>query len=118
MEFGYKYVGQFQNQEEINNWAVQDGAGNTTLMPGDLKFEDFNGDGVINEYDLQPIGRSNTPEIYFDWISASWKGFDLYPDARGHQLQHTYGRDHGICPVQRFKCLGMFYGQMAPCRPL
>ena len=78
MEFGYKYVGQFQNQEEINNWAVQDGAGNTTLMPGDLKFEDFNGDGVINEYDLQPIGRSNTPEIYFGLdLSASWKGFDL-----------------------------------------
>ena len=78
MEFGYKSVGQFKNQDEINNWAVQDGAGNTTLLPGDLMFEDYNGDGVINDKDVQPIGRSNTPEIYFGLdLSASWKGFDL-----------------------------------------
>lgn len=78
MEFGYKCVGQFINQEDINSWAVQDGAGNTTLLPGDLKFEDFNGDGVINDYDVQPIGRSDKPEIYFGLdITADWKGFDF-----------------------------------------
>ena len=47
MSFGYKCVGQFQDQEDINNWAIQDDAGNTTMMPGDLKYEDFNGDGVM-----------------------------------------------------------------------
>lgn len=78
IDYGYKCIGQFNDQNEINSWAVQDGAGNTTLMPGDLKFEDFNGDGVINDYDVQPIGRNNTPEIYFGLdLSASWKGFDL-----------------------------------------
>ncbi|MDR1454174.1 MAG: TonB-dependent receptor [Tannerella sp.] len=76
--YGYKYVGQFQNQEEINTWAVQDGAGNTTLAPGDLKFEDLNGDGFINDLDVQPIGRDNTPEIYFGFdAAASWRGFDF-----------------------------------------
>ena len=65
MSFGYKCVGQFQDQEDINNWAIQDDAGNTTMMPGDLKYEDFNGDGVIDNNDIQPITRSNTPEIYF-----------------------------------------------------
>lgn len=78
LEYGYKCVGQFRNQDEINNWAVQDGTGNTTLSPGDLKYEDFNGDGVINDYDIQPIGRSDKPEIYFGLdLSANWKGFDL-----------------------------------------
>lgn len=78
LEYGYKCIGQFQNQDEINNWAVQDGAGNTTLSPGDLKFQDFNGDGVIDEYDVQPIGRSDKPEIYFGLdLSASWRGFDF-----------------------------------------
>lgn len=78
LEYGYKCVGQFQNQEEINNWAVQDGAGNTTLSPGDLKYQDFNGDGVIDSYDEQPIGRSDKPEIYFGLdLSANWRGFDF-----------------------------------------
>lgn len=78
LEFGYNCVGQFQNQSEIDNWAIQDGAGNTTLSPGDLKYEDLNGDGVIDDYDTQPIGRSNQPEIYFGLdIAADWKGFDL-----------------------------------------
>ena len=91
MEFGYKCVGQFQNQNEINTWAVQDGAGNTTLMPGDLMYDDFNGDGVINEYDLQPISRSNTPEIYFGLdLSASWKGFDLSVLMQGAANYNTY----------------------------
>jgi TonB-linked SusC/RagA family outer membrane protein len=76
--YGYKYIGQFRNQEEINSWAIQDGAGNTTLLPGDLKYEDLNGDGIINDLDVQPIGRDNTPEVYFGLdLSANWKGFDL-----------------------------------------
>jgi TonB-linked SusC/RagA family outer membrane protein len=76
--YGYVCVGQFQNQDDINTWAVQDGAGNTTLLPGDLKYEDLNGDGVINDLDVQPIGRDNTPEIYFGLdLTAAWKGFDF-----------------------------------------
>lgn len=78
IQFGYVYAGQFQNQEDINSWAVQDDAGNTTLKPGDLKYEDLNGDGVIDGNDVKPISRSNTPEIYFGLdLSASWKGFDI-----------------------------------------
>jgi TonB-linked SusC/RagA family outer membrane protein len=78
LTYGYVCVGQFNNQEDINTWAVQDGAGNTTLLPGDLKFKDLDGDGVINDRDIQPIGRSNTPEIYYGIdLTAAWKGFDL-----------------------------------------
>jgi TonB-linked SusC/RagA family outer membrane protein len=75
--YGYVCVGPFQSYEDINNWAVQDGNGNTTLLPGDLKFEDLNGDGVINDLDVQPIGRNTMPEIYYGFdITANWRGFD------------------------------------------
>ena len=78
IQFGYKCVGQFQNQEEINSWPVQDGVGNTTLLPGDLKYQDYNGDGIIDDYDTQPIGRDDKPEIYFGLdFSAYWKRFDF-----------------------------------------
>jgi TonB-linked SusC/RagA family outer membrane protein len=76
--YGYKCVGQFWYQSEINEWAVQDGNGNRTLMPGDLKYEDLNGDHVIDERDIQPIGRTADPELYFGLdLAAEWKGFDL-----------------------------------------
>jgi TonB-linked SusC/RagA family outer membrane protein len=76
--YGYNCVGQFSSQSEINEWAVQDGNGNRTLTPGDLKYEDMNGDHVINSLDVQPIGRNTDPEVYFGLdLSAEWKGFDL-----------------------------------------
>ena len=92
MSFGYKCVGQFQDQEDINNWAIQDDAGNTTMMPGDLKYEDFNGDGVIDNNDIQPITRSNTPEIYFGFgPECLLERFRLLlVDARSNQLQCIY----------------------------
>ncbi|MCC8155069.1 MAG: hypothetical protein LIP01_13265 [Tannerellaceae bacterium] len=47
-------------------------------MPGDLKFEDWNNDGVIDENDTQPIGRGSTPRMYYGLnMSAEYKGFDL-----------------------------------------
>lgn len=75
--WGYKSAGQFQSQEEINNWAVQDGQGNRSLRPGDIRYEDLNGDGIIDGRDMQVIGRGLDPEMMFGLnINMSWKGFD------------------------------------------
>src|SRR5690606_19454740 len=64
--WGYTVVGQFQSQEEIDQWAIEDGKGNTTVLPGDLKYEDYNGDGIIDDNDVRPIARNpNLPEMNF-----------------------------------------------------
>ncbi|HVI44844.1 MAG TPA: SusC/RagA family TonB-linked outer membrane protein, partial [Chitinophaga sp.] len=77
--WGYKSLGQFQNQDEINKWAVQDGQGNRTLQPGDIKYADLDGDGIIDDRDQTVIGRGSIPEIMYGLnVSASYKGFDLY----------------------------------------
>lgn len=74
----YNAIGQFQSYEEIMSAPDHDGQGNITLMPGDIRLEDFNGDGVIDESDMQPINLSGTPEIFFGLnFSASWKGIDF-----------------------------------------
>ncbi|MDR1880711.1 MAG: TonB-dependent receptor [Tannerellaceae bacterium] len=100
IEYGYVCIGQFQNQDDINNWAVQDGAGNTTLLPGDLKFEDLNGDGVINDLDVQPMGRSNTPEIYYGIdLTVSWKGLDFSVLMQGATNYSRYMRDAAAYPL-------------------
>ncbi|MFN0048006.1 MAG: SusC/RagA family TonB-linked outer membrane protein [Cytophagales bacterium] len=64
--YGYKTEGIFQNQAEIDAHAVQT-AGNdpsTSTAPGDIKFKDVNGDGVIDADDRTNIGNSNPTFVY------------------------------------------------------
>lgn len=74
----YKALGQFQSFEEIMAAPIHDGQGNITLMPGDIRIEDINKDGIIDDNDKQPINRNGTPEIFFGLnLSANWKGLDF-----------------------------------------
>lgn len=77
--FGLKVIGQFQSFEDIKNSPIEDGNGNRSLLPGDLKYEDLNKDGIIDGDDWQNVGRnSRTPEINFGLtLSLQWKGFDF-----------------------------------------
>jgi TonB-linked SusC/RagA family outer membrane protein len=71
--FGYLADGLFQNQEEINGSATLQGY---VPQPGDIKYKDLNGDGVINQLDEAPIG-STKPRIPLGaTLGARWKGFD------------------------------------------
>ncbi|MFN0049377.1 MAG: SusC/RagA family TonB-linked outer membrane protein, partial [Cytophagales bacterium] len=77
--YGYKTEGIFQNQAEIDAHAVQT-AGNdpsTSTAPGDIKFKDVNGDGIINADDRTNIGNSNPTFTYGITNTFSFKGFDL-----------------------------------------
>ena len=59
-------------------------------MPGDLKFEDYNGDGIIDDNDTQPLGHGATPRMYYGLnMSGEYKGFDLtvfFQGAAGHDI--------------------------------
>jgi TonB-linked SusC/RagA family outer membrane protein len=49
----------------------------TNVKPGDLKYKDLDGNGVINGYDMQPFGYNSVPEITLGLnIAFAWKGFD------------------------------------------
>ncbi|MCA5005662.1 TonB-dependent receptor [Sphingobacterium bovistauri] len=75
---GYVALGQFQSQEEINTSPVQDGRANHSLRPGDIKYEDINGDGVINDDDRRFISRGAFPQIQYGLnLSLEYKNFDL-----------------------------------------
>ena len=90
--WGYTYLGQFQNQNEIAIYPIQNGnQANIRELPGDYKYADINNDGVVNDLDQLPIftgangtnddlnagGRKN-PRINFGTsLNASYKGFDL-----------------------------------------
>ncbi|MFC5410279.1 SusC/RagA family TonB-linked outer membrane protein [Larkinella bovis] len=76
--WGKKTDGLFQSKEEIAAWADQDGKNNATILPGDVKFIDYNGDGRITAEDEVVIGRGTFPKLSFGVnLSVAWKGFDF-----------------------------------------
>ena len=92
--WAYHYIGQFQTVDEINNYPVNiDGQGNRTLLPGDLIYEDLNGDNIINSLDQRPIGYAQgaTPFLTFGFNTMlEWKGISLSLDFAGAAMQSLY----------------------------
>jgi TonB-linked SusC/RagA family outer membrane protein len=89
--WGYKAVGQFQSFQEILNSPIQDNNGNKSLLPGDIKYQDFNNDGIIDDSDTQPIGHSTMPSMFYGLnMYFEYKGIDLtvfFQGAAGHELK-------------------------------
>jgi len=91
---GYETDGIFQTQAEIDESSVvQEGA-----RPGDLRFVDQNGDGVINfsdDSDRKAIG-SPLPDITMGLnLNAAYKGFDFSANlyaALGQEIIRNYER--------------------------
>lgn len=56
-------LGLFKDQADIDNSPKQTFMAD--VMPGDIKYKDVNGDGVIDEYDEVLIGNSNVPRLQY-----------------------------------------------------
>ena len=75
--WGYDNLGYFNSVEEINGWADETGLA-ATVLPGDLKYRDVNGDGVIDVKDLVPMKSPSVPELNVSLtLSAQYKAFDM-----------------------------------------
>lgn len=55
---GYQAIGLFKDQADINYSPIQTFG---DVMPGDIKYKDVNGDGVINVLDKVPLSHSTFP---------------------------------------------------------
>jgi TonB-linked SusC/RagA family outer membrane protein len=71
--FGLQAEGFFQDADEVAKHATQFG----TIAPGDIKYKDQNGDGIINESDKVIMGNTIPRYTYGVSLNASWKGFDF-----------------------------------------
>ena len=77
--YGFVTDGIFQSRKEIADHAVQT-AGNdptTSTAPGDIRFKDLNGDGIINDQDRANIGNSNPTFTYGLTNTITYKNFEL-----------------------------------------
>jgi hypothetical protein len=93
-DWGYTCIGQFQSFDEINNYDVDiDGQGNKTLLPGDLIYQDVNGDKKIDGLDQRPISYAygTQPMVNFGFtISLTYNNFDFHADFSGASEQSWY----------------------------
>ncbi len=83
--YDLKLLGIFQNQAEIDAHKVQPDA-----EPGDLKFEDFNGDGAITSDDRQYIGSPDPLFTLNFGNTLRWKNFSLFFNFRWAQGDKTH----------------------------
>lgn len=87
----YKTDGVFQNQEEINNWVS---SGKPTMrgtaIPGDLKFVDLNGDGILDDKDKTMTGDPNPDFTMGLNLSFYLYGFDFAVSGYGQFGQQVF----------------------------
>ncbi len=87
----YKTDGVFQNQSEIDAWkAAGKGTIVDTPVPGDLKFVDLNGDGVIDDNDKTMTGDPNPDFTAGLNLSVYFHGFDFAVSGYGMFGQQVF----------------------------
>ena len=70
--YGRNVLGIFQTAAEVAGHATQDGAG-----VGRFKYEDINGDGVINDNDRTKIGDPHPDLIFGINLNMAYKNWDM-----------------------------------------
>ena len=82
--YGYKTDGVIQNQNDLQAYLDQNCKGNAanskqgaSIKPGDLKFVDVDGNGVINDDDKTDLGNPHPDVTMGLTLSAEYKGFDF-----------------------------------------
>ena len=70
-------MGLFKDEEDVRSSPRQD-FGGKEVLPGDIKYKDVNGDGVVNNDDIVPIGYRTVPGVQYGMgLSTSWKNFEF-----------------------------------------
>ncbi len=92
--YGYEAIGLFESEEDVSSHATQFG----NLAPGDIKYKDQNGDGVINSEDEIIMGSHLPRYSYSGNIDLAYKGLDfsLFLQGVGKGVGYLYGQ--GIMP--------------------
>lgn len=74
----YEDIRYHANQDGLTKEGLASGEVSKDIAPGDIKYKDVNGDGVIDGNDVVPIGATVKPNLIYGFgFSASWKGLDF-----------------------------------------
>jgi len=87
--YGFKTAGLYQSQSDIDKDPNVANDDRSNIHPGDVRFKDINGDGVINNADRVRLGDPNPKFVFGFHGSLNYSRFDLafnFVGATGFQL--------------------------------
>jgi TonB-linked SusC/RagA family outer membrane protein len=87
--YGYVADGLFQTADDVTKAAKQENG----TAPGDIRFKDINGDGVITAADRTFIGKPNPNFTFGITNTLNYKGFDLSFFINGAQGNKIYNQN-------------------------
>lgn len=100
--FGYLVDGYFKDAADVLNSPVQSVGGHVS-RPGDFKYKDLNGDGLVNDKDLAPIGHPTVPEYTFGGaLNVNFKNFDISVLLQGVTNVYNFYRSRNTFPIRNF----------------
>lgn len=112
--WGYKTAGIFQSEADVQAWANKKGVPlQPSAQPGDIKYVDVNGDGVIDANDKTNIGDPNPHHVFGLRFSANYKNFDLSittSGVAGNKIVQSY-RDPTAFANWTTAILGRWHGE-------
>ncbi len=85
--YGYLFKGIIQSDEDLSKLPTQT---NSIVEPGNPKFEDVNGDGVVNEQDRVVLGNIQPKFTYGFNTKLTYKNWDLFISASGSYGNKLY----------------------------
>lgn len=105
--YGLEVDGIFQNQAEIDGAPDQSSFG--APAPGDLRYVDQNGDGIVDVNDRTVLGKDNPSWIYGFQFELGYKGFDFSALLQGVGDVETYGEGELFQPFNNNAGLASYW---------
>ena len=106
---GYKRDGYFQTPDDVAKYAKLNGI---TPIPGDIKYKDRNGDGVIDNNDLYVLGNPFPRYTFGFTYHVTYKGFDLNVFIQGVGKRTMFIRGELVDPFQANYSYNIFKHQL------
>ena len=79
--FVLEFLGFFKDQADISKSPTQLFG---SVVPGDIKYKDQNGDGVIDNRDRKAFGFTSLPQMFYGFnLGFDYKGFDFNISVQG-----------------------------------
>jgi len=95
--YGYQALGLFETETQISYGPLHPGV----VKPGDIQFQDINGDGIINNFDQIPIGYGTIPELVYGFgFTVGYKSFSLSTLFQGVGNVDIRMNGEGVMPFQ------------------
>jgi len=103
--YGFKTKGLYQTQADIDNDPnIKNDPNKANIRPGDVRFLDLNGDGIINDQDRTNLGNPNPKFVFGFHGTLSYKNFDFAFSFAGQTGLKLYNADRlaGLDATQVF----------------